>query len=304
MKIAKTACMSMISAQTKLKVVKKVLPPVTPHWVGDGLKVYPIFGNVAFTNKISPFLMFDYGAPKSFQPTSERLGVGMHPHHGMETVTIALEGEIEHHDSLGNRGVIGPGEVQWMTAGHGIIHEEYHSTNFAQTGGVLEMCQIWVNLPAKDKLTPPKYQPILKNEIPEVVLPNGAGWVKVISGNFKGTKGPASTFSPVNLWQVKLEPKVEIDLTTKDGHNTLVFCRSGSVKVAGADLMPSQIVLLSTQGDGVRLRSGEEISDLMILDGQPLNEPIAARGPFVMNTEAELQQAIIDYRTGKMGREF
>lgn len=191
-----------------------------------------------------------------------------------------------------------------MTAGHGIIHEEYHSTNFARTGGMLEMCQIWVNLPAKDKLTPPKYQPILKNEIPEVVLPNGAGWVKVISGNFKGTKGPASTFSPVNLWQVKLEPKVEIDLTTKDGHNTLVFCRSGSVKVAGADLMPSQIVLLSTQGDGVRLRSGEEMSDLMILDGQPLNEPIAARGPFVMNTEAELQQAIIDYRTGKMGREF
>jgi hypothetical protein len=190
-----------------------------------------------------------------------------------------------------------------MTAGHGIIHEEYHSTNFAQTGGVLEMFQIWVNLPAKDKPTPPKYQPILKNKIPEVVLPNRAGWVRVVSGNFKGTTGPASTFSPVNLWQVKLEPKVEIDLTTKDGHNTLVFCRSGSVEVAGADLMPSQIVLLSTQGDGVRLRSGEEMSNLMILDGQLLNEPIAARGPFVMNTEAELQ-VMIDYHTGKMGREL
>jgi redox-sensitive bicupin YhaK (pirin superfamily) len=293
-----------MSAQVNIKLVKKVLPRVSPHWVGDGLKVYPIFGDLAFTNEISPFLMFDYGAPKSFEPTSKRLGVGMHPHRGIETVTIALMGEIEHQDSLGNTGIIGPGDVQWMTAGHGIIHEEYHSRNFALTGGVLEMCQIWVNLPAKHKLTPPKYQPILKDEIPQVLLPNGAGWVKVIAGNFHGTKGPASTFSPVNLWQVKLEPKVEVDLITKGGHNTIVFCQSGSLQVGDAAeiLEPSQIALLSRQGDGIRIRSGEEAAALMILDGQPLNEPIAAQGPFVMNTEAELNQAMMDYRSGKMDK--
>jgi redox-sensitive bicupin YhaK (pirin superfamily) len=259
---------------------------------------------MAFTNEVSPFLMFDYAAPKAFDQTSKQLGVGKHPHRGMETVTMAFNGEVEHADSIGNRGVIGPGEVQWMTAGHGIIHEEYHSTNFARTGGVFEMCQIWVNLPAKDKLTPPKYQPILKDDIPQVNLADGAGWVRVVAGDFNGTSGPASTFSPINIWHVHLEPGVEMDLKTKNGHNSIVFCRSGSVQVGDSTeiLKPSQIAMLSLEGDGIRLRSKDEGSVLLILDGQPLNEPIAARGPFVMNTEAELREAVIDYQTGKMGK--
>jgi hypothetical protein len=310
MKIESAACkvsLLMMTGQNQLKVVRKLLPRVNPHWVGDGFNVYPIFGNMAFTNEVSPFLMFDYAAPKSFGPTTKRRGVGLHPHRGMETVTIALQGEVEHHDSLGNAGVIGPGEVQWMTAGHGIIHEEYHSTNFARAGGTLEMCQLWVNLPAEHKLTPPKYQAILKEDIPQVPLGDigaTAGWVRVIAGEYRGTRGPASTFTPINLWHVKLEPNVEVDLITKEGHNTIVFCQSGSVQVgeSATEIMKSsQISILSIQGDTIRLRSKEQGSSLMILDGKPLNEPIAARGPFVMNTDAELRQAMIDYQTGKMG---
>mmetsp|Transcript_15525 Transcript_15525/g.22129 ORF Transcript_15525/g.22129 Transcript_15525/m.22129 type:complete len:297 (+) Transcript_15525:194-1084(+) len=294
--------MSMSAASTKFKSFRKVLPRVSPYWVGDGFHVYPIFGDMAFTNEVSPFLMFDYAAPQSFQPTLKKRGVGQHPHRGIETVTIAFSGEVEHRDSIGNSDVIGPGDVQWMTAGHGIIHEEFHSKKFGQTGGVFEFCQLWVNLPKKDKLTPPKYQPILKQDIPQVSLADNAGWVRVIAGEYNESKGPASTFSPVNLWHVKLEPNVLIDLKTKDGHNTMVFCQSGSVQVGDASIKNAQIAMLSLDGDSIRLRSKDEGSVLMILDGQPLNEPIAARGPFVMNTERELQEAMLDYRSGKMGR--
>lgn len=223
----------------------------------------------------------------------------------METVTIALQGEVEHGDSIGNTGTIGPNECQWMTAAHGIIHEEYHSKEFARTGGTFEMCQIWVNLPAKHKLSPPKYQAIVNADMPQIDLENNAGWVRVIAGDFNGTKGPASTFSPINLWHVNLAPQQSVDLKTIDGHNTIVFCRSGTVQV-GADstetMKPAQIALMSLDGDGIRIRTQDEGAVLMILDGQPLNEPIAARGPFVMNTEAELKQAMMDYSHGKMGR--
>jgi quercetin 2,3-dioxygenase len=287
-----------------MKQVRQVMPRVTPHWVGDGFNVYPIFDEKAFTNEISPFLMFDYAAPKKFEPTTKRLGVGQHPHRGIETVTIAFQGEVEHGDSVGNRGVIGAGEVQWMTAGRGIIHEEYHSRKFASTGGIFEMCQIWVNLPSEHKMTAPRYQAITNADIPEVSLGTGAGTVRVISGDFNGVKGTAMTFSPVNLWQVILNPNQTVDLTTREGHNSIVFCRSGSVKAGASDqpLKPAQIALLSLEGNSIRLSSLAEGAVVLILDGQPLNEPIAARGPFVMNTNAELQQAFFDYQSGRMGR--
>ena len=303
MRILEAVCAAMLSPQ-KLKTVKRVLPRVSPHWVGDGFHVHPLFGDLAFTNEISPFLMFDYGGPKQFEPTSKRRGVGTHPHRGMETVTIALQGQVEHGDSIGNTGVIGPGEVQWMTAAHGIIHEEYHSKEFARTGGTFEMCQLWVNLPASQKLSPPKYQAITNEDIPQVSLPNDAGWVRVIAGDFNGTKGKASTFTPINLWHVKLEAQQSVDLKTVDGHNSIVFCRSGTVQVGDSTetMKPAQIALLSLAGDGIRIRSLDEGCVLMILDGLPLNEPIAARGPFVMNTEEELRQAMVDYSQGKMGR--
>jgi quercetin 2,3-dioxygenase len=289
---------------TTMKQVRRVMPKVSPHWVGNGFHVYPLFDEYAFTNEISPFLMFDYGAPKKFDPTTKRLGVGQHPHRGIETVTIAMHGEVEHGDSVGNHGVIGAGEVQWMTAGRGIIHEEYHSTKFASTGGLFEMCQIWVNLPAEHKMTAPRYQAITNSDIPEVNLDGGAGSVRIISGEFNGVKGKAMTFSPVNLWQVTLTPNQTVDLTTVEGHNSIVFCRTGSVRAGTSDesLKPAQIALLSREGDSIRLRSAEDGASILILDGQPLNEPIAAHGPFVMNTQAEIRQAFLDFQNGKMGK--
>mmetsp|Transcript_18043 Transcript_18043/g.17365 ORF Transcript_18043/g.17365 Transcript_18043/m.17365 type:complete len:269 (-) Transcript_18043:678-1484(-) len=263
--------------------------------------VFPLFDEMAFSEEVSPFLMFDYGAPKKFDATTKRRGVGSHPHRGMETVTIALQGEVEHGDSIGNSGVIGPGEVQWMTAGRGIIHNEYHSTEFAKSGGTMEMMQLWVNLPAAHKLSPPKYQSILKDEIPTVQLDGNAGTVRVIAGDFHGTKGRASTFTPVNLWDINLTPNQIVNLSTVEGHTTIIFCRTGSVKAGTSTtaITSAQIALLTREGNGIRLESGEKGVNLMVLDGQPIKEPIAARGPFVMNTDTELRQAMQDYQNGR-----
>ena len=204
---------------------------------------------------------------------------------------------------MGNKDVIGPGDVQWMTAAHGVVHEEYHSTNFAKVGGVMEMYQIWVNLPANQKLSPPKYQPLLKNSIPIVTLDDNAGSVRVISGSLNGVDGVAETFSPINVWDVTIEANKTVELQTIDGYNTIVFCRTGSVKVGNSSVLlkSTQMCLLSSDGDGIKLETLGEGANIMILDGKPLDEPIAARGPFVMNTEKELGQANIDYQNGLMG---
>ena len=216
---------------TVMKAVKSVMPAPRPHWVGDGFNVYPVFANLAFTNALSPWLMFDYAAPKRFDPTTKRLGVGQHPHRGFETVTIAFQGGVEHHDSVGNNGVIGPGDIQWMTAGRGIIHEEYHSTEFAKKGGIFEMCQLWVNLPKKDKMHAPRYQPILSEEVPVVPLAGAAaaggeeecpavGSVRVIAGELEGVRGPAQTFSPILLWDAVLTATgTPVELAVPDGYN-------------------------------------------------------------------------------------
>lgn len=295
--------------QAAPKAIKDVMPAPRPHWVGDGFHVYPVFNNLAFTESISPFLMFDYAAPKYFKPTSKRLGVGRHPHRGFETVTIAFQGEVEHGDSVGNHGVIGPGDVQWMTAGRGIVHEEYHSETLAREGGTLEMCQLWVNLPRRHKMTRPKYQPILKEDIPQMPLvsddPTMAyGYVRIIAGSYMGATGPAETFTYINVWDLLLTTRGRaVELQLPAGHTTMIFVRRGSVKVGTKDHVgPQGMVRLEAAGTLVRLEAEEADTQLLLLGGEPINEPIAARGPFVMNTDAELRQANEDYRRGKLGQ--
>lgn len=285
-----------------MKKVKTILPaPTHGHWVGDGFPVRPIFGGYAFTHEISPFLMFDYGGPMEFTPTSAKRGVGPHPHRGFETVTIAFQGEIEHGDSVGNRGVIGPGDVQWMTAASGIVHEEFHSHAFGKRGGMMEMVQLWVNLPSRFKMSAPRYQPIVSGDIPVVALPGNAGKVRVIAGNFNGTKGIADTFSPVELWEIHLHANQSTELSVPEGHNAMLFVRNGKVtvndeKTAGA----ADLAMFSLEGSKINIKAHGD-ADCLLMGGEPINEPIAAHGPFVMNTKEEIHQAIIDYQSGRMG---
>ncbi|GHP06164.1 hypothetical protein PPROV_000491100 [Pycnococcus provasolii] len=289
-----------------MKRVKSVLPPSGRHWVGNGFHVYPVFANKAFTAELSPWLMFDYAAPKSFPPTSSKLGVGTHPHRGFETVTIAFQGEVEHGDSVGNRDVIGPGDVQWMTAARGIIHEEYHSTNFAKTGGTFEMCQLWLNLPKKDKMKKPEYQPILAKQIPTATTSTDCS-VRVIAGTCHGVTGPAKTHTPVNLWDIALPTAnrpVEIEVPAN--HNTIVFVRRGKIAVGPSEKpheVESQgVALMHRDGDILRIDPKEKDTQVLLLGGEPIDEPIAAQGPFVMNTHDEIRQAHMDFMSGKLGR--
>ena len=297
----------------KLKKVREVCRKPSAHWVGDGFNVWPVFANKAFTKAISPFLMFDYAAPKEFPAALSKRGVGMHPHRGFETITIAFQGSIEHGDSKGNRGVIGPGDVQWMTAGKGIVHEEFHSREFAKEGGTLEMCQLWLNLPAKYKMVEPRYQAILKGDIPQVPLvlggegkraDEGDGYCRVIAGNFEGTEGAAATHSPVNLWDVKLAtPGTAFDFGVGEGHNTVIFVRRGKILVEGNELGQADVAILGTEGNCVRCSGVDANSEFLVLSGLPFDEPIAARGPFVMNTAQELMEAIRDFQSGTNGFE-
>lgn len=291
-----------------MKSVGDVMLKPGKHWVGDGFHVFPVFNRKAFTRDMSPFLMFDYAAPKQFNPTQGRLGVGQHPHRGFETVTIAWQGEVEHGDHLGNRDVIGAGDVQWMTAARGIVHEEYHSREFAKTGGKFEMCQLWVNLPAKHKMDPARYQPITSNTIPTIALPSGAGYVRVIAGSYCDSVGPAQTFSPIDMWEVKLNRTGHgTDLVFPEGHNTIIFVRQGAALVGAKEqrLGEQDVALMGEVGRQVPVRAVADDTMLLVLSGQPFNEPIANRGPFCMNTQAELTQAMQDYssRTNGFGRQ-
>ncbi|KAK3267818.1 hypothetical protein CYMTET_23648 [Cymbomonas tetramitiformis] len=295
------------------RTIKEILRRPPQHWVGNGFHVYPVFANKAFTNELSPFLMFDYAKPKHFEPTSQRRGVGQHPHRGFETVSVAFQGEVEHSDSVGNRDVIGPGDVQWMTAGRGIIHEEFHSTEFAKRGGIFEFCQLWVNLPQKDKMHAPRYQPITAKDIPSARLLSeggtesvdlGNGEVRVISGNFNGVKGAAQTFSQVEVWDVIIEkPNTLFSFPVIASNNIIVFVREGNVEVEGQTLSPQDVAITNTGGLLLNLKAvGDVGCKVLILGGEPLNEPIAARGPFVMNTQNELAQAMDDFHSGKLGK--
>ncbi|MFV8906140.1 pirin family protein [Serratia fonticola] len=271
------------------------------HWVGNGFLVNSLFSYNELGAEMSPFLLLDHAAPTKFRSHSGRRGVGQHPHRGFETVTIVYQGEVEHRDSTGSGGVIGPGDVQWMTAASGILHEEFHSKDFSQKGGTIEMVQLWVNLPAKDKMAAPGYQTLLNQDIPVVPLADNAGQVRVIAGNYGGHAGPARTFSPINVWDMKLNAGRNTTLRVEEGHTLAVVMLHGAILVNGEQIVrETQMVLLDRAGDSITLEANGDVS-LLVLSGEPIDEPIVGYGPFVMNNEAEIQQAFRDFNSGQFG---
>lgn len=274
----------------------------TPHWVGDGFPVRSIFNYNEHAQIMSPFLLMDYGGPVVFPPSEHIRGVGEHPHRGFETVTIVYDGEVEHRDSSGGGGMIGPGDVQWMTAASGLVHEEKHGKNFAKNGGAFEMVQLWVNLPKKDKMSAPQYQGIVDSNIPRIDLPDNAGSVRVIAGKFDSHKGPATTFSPMDLWDIRLNKGKTHEFKVPEGHTTAVFVLSGKVKFNdGNELHDAELGVLERGGDTFTLTASEN-AKILFMGGEPINEPVVGYGPFVMNTQAEIGEAFRDFQSGKMGR--
>ncbi|HEY9731357.1 MAG TPA: pirin family protein [Drouetiella sp.] len=268
-----------------------------PHMVGDGLPVRNVFSYTDLGKReLSPFLMLDYGMPSQFKPTEEILGVGMHPHRGFETVTIAFQGRLQHRDTAGNHGEIGPGDVQWMTAGSGVLHEELHAPAFRESGGTLQMLQLWVNLPADLKMTDPQYQTLENERIP--VVPSGSAKVRVISGKFGEMAGPAKTFTPINLWDVQLGAG-EVKLVVPENYTTALFVMEGSVTVNGArEVEEPTLVLLEREGTDVVVTASFD-ARFIVLNGEPIDEPVVGYGPFVMNTQEQIAQAMQDYSAGR-----
>jgi quercetin 2,3-dioxygenase len=284
-----------------LKKLLRIHQSSERHWVGNGFPVRSVFDYNGLGRELSPFLLLDYAAPFQFPPGSEKRGVGAHPHKGFETVTVAYQGELEHRDSSGGGGKIGAGDVQWMTAGRGIVHEEFHSTEFTKQGGTLEMVQLWVNLRAKDKSARPGYQTLLKGQIPNVPLPQNAGVVRVIAGEYTGHKGPAKTFTPIDLWDVTLWAGGAAELPLPDGHTTTLLVLSGQIMLDGErEAVEGDLAIFNRSGNGIALKATTDVK-LLVMSGEPIAEPVAGHGPFVMNTRAEIQQAIEDYQLGRMG---
>ncbi|HVI04921.1 MAG TPA: pirin family protein [Sphingomicrobium sp.] len=284
-----------------MKKLVEILRSNGAHWVGDGFPVRSLFSYGADPQAVSPFLLFDYAGPYQFEPATEPRGVGRHPHRGFETVTIVYEGEVSHKDSTGSGGTIGPGDVQWMTAAGGIIHEEFHSPEFTAAGGPFRMAQLWVNLPSSEKMSPPGYQAIVDTNIPAIELAAGQGRARVIAGDLDGVRGPARTFTPINMWDVRLDAGAELSLPVPSGHNTLVAVLSGEVTIEGSHVTEAEVARLSAEGDGVTIHS-EESSILLVLTGEPIDEPVAGYGPFVMNNDSEIRQAIDDFNAGRFAR--
>lgn len=282
-----------------MKTLDTILRTDASHWVGDGFPVRSLFSYHAGADAISPFLLLDYAGPWNFEPAEgPPRGVGEHPHKGFETVTIVYDGEVSHRDSSGGGGTIGSGEVQWMTAGSGVQHEEFHSPGYTKTGGPFRMVQLWVNLPARDKLTPAKYQAITRDMIPEVTFDGCRA--RVIAGSFDSNKGPASTFTPINLWDIRLDGDAEITLPLPDGHLSMVAVLSGHVTIDGQGVGEAEVARLSVDGEGVTV-SADGDAMLLVMTGEPIDEPVFGHGPFVMNSEAEVREAIADFNSGKFG---
>lgn len=271
------------------------------HWVGDGFHVRNLFPSNDLDRHVSPFLMLDYAGPTTFEPADHPRGVGEHPHRGFETVTIVYQGGVEHRDSAGNSGTIGPGDVQWMTAASGVVHEEMHEREFARRGGPMEMIQLWVNLPATHKMTAPAYQTLLDRDIPRVPV-GAASSVRVIAGRYSGQSGPARTFTPVILWDVQIAKGEQVDLPIEAGYNSALFLRRGDVAINGDGSLDGEARLgvFSAEGEVVELRANQD-SSILVMSGEPIREPVARYGPFVMNTRQEILQAVEDYQAGKMG---
>ena len=272
------------------------------HWVGDGFPVRTLFAYPELGEALSPFLLFDYAGPVEFPPTEERLGVGEHPHRGFETVTIVYEGEVEHRDSSGGGGKIGPGDVQWMTAASGLVHEEFHGRDFARRGGKFEMVQLWVNLPAKNKTAAPGYQSIVSGAIPAISLPEGGGTARVITGEFAGAKGPAKTFTPMRVLDIRFTGDRPSELAVPEGWTAALAVLKGGLRVSGSEpVKAAEVAVFERAGGRIRVdQSGGAVA--LLLCGEPIDEPIVGSGPFVMNTAQEIRQAMTDYASGRMGR--
>ena len=272
------------------------------HWVGDGFPVRSLFTYDNLASRISPFLLLDYAGPHDFAPTQARRGVGQHPHRGFETVTIVYQGELEHRDSTGAGGLIGPGDVQWMTAANGIIHEEFHSPGFARSGGTLEMVQLWVNLPARDKRAAAGYQTLLAGEIPVVAMDGDAGSLRVIAGDYHGHQGPARTFTAMDVWDLRLNAGATLQLPVAAGRNAALVVLRGNVRINGErEAGPSSLVLLDREGVDVAVEALDGAS-VLLLSGEPIDEPIVGYGPFVMNSQAEIAESFDDFHAGRFGQ--
>jgi redox-sensitive bicupin YhaK (pirin superfamily) len=292
----------MPQAAAARRAVEEIVEPPPGHWVGDGFPVRTLLSYDGDPAATSPFLLLDYAAPREFPPTKGRRGVGSHPHRGFETVTIAYQGEVEHRDSAGNRGRIGPGDVQWMTAASGVLHEEMHGRALAERGGVFEMAQVWVNLPAAEKMSKPRYQDLLARDIPEAPLPGGGGSVRVIAGSCLGARGPARTVTPVDLWDLRLDAGGRADLSMPEGRTALLLVTRGPVVVNDRAEVPAEhLVRLSRKGADFRVEARGP-GRVLVLGGEPIHERVVGRGPFVMNSRAEIETAIDDFERGKFGR--
>jgi redox-sensitive bicupin YhaK (pirin superfamily) len=293
--------MHLTARSDAMKKVLAVQPSPPGHWVGDGFPVRTVFSSQSLGPRISPFLLLDHAGPARFPPSDKPRGVEEHPHRGFETVTIVYQGELEHRDSAGNHGRIGPGDVQWMTAASGVVHEEKHAEEFTRRGGTLEMVQLWVNLPRSVKMSPPRYQTLLKGAIPVAELPDGGGHVRVIAGAYEGIRGPARTFTPINLYDLRLSAGHQTTLALPEGYNTGVLVLAGGVTVNGSHVAKeAEFVVFDPRGEHVSFDAKAQAT-LLLLNGEPIDEPVVAYGPFVMNTQDEVRQAIQDYQSGRMG---
>lgn len=283
------------------KSIEAVIAPPPPHMVGDGFRVHGFFpGGIIDKRRMSPFFLMDYNAKIEFGPSRQQRGVGVHPHRGFETVTIAYHGRIAHHDSAGNSGVIGEGDVQWMTAASGLLHKEYHEESFSKTGGLFQMVQLWVNLPAAHKMSPPKYQEIAHSSMGKATVDSNGSLVEVIAGNFGDVKGPASTFTPIHVSNARLKAGTSVQFNFSKNWNTGMLVVEGEVLVNGTTAGTDHFVLFKNDGEEIVLEAASD-AVVLVLSGEPINEPIAQYGPFLMNTWEELEQAIQDVSAGKFG---
>ncbi len=283
------------------KRVVEVIRSGSAHWVGDGFPVHSLFSVHDLGDRVSPFLLLDYAPPTEFPPTDTPHGVDTHPHRGFETVTVVYQGALEHRDSTGSQGTIGPGDVQWMTAASGILHEEKHERNWSRQGGILQMAQLWVNLPARFKGSKPGYQTLLRDRIPVVELPGGAGSLRVIAGEFSGVEGAARTFTPINVYDMRLKAGHQATVSLPAGYNTAIVVLEGEVHFNGSHLAQEvSVALFGTDGEQIRIEAPRDAT-LLVLNGEPIREATIAYGPFVMNTEEEIHQAMADFRSGRMG---
>ncbi len=286
-----------------MKTLRHIHRSSDMHWVGNGFPVRSVFDYNGFGRELSPFLLLDYAAPHPFPPGNERRGVDAHPHKGFETVTVAYQGELEHRDSSGGGGKIGAGDVQWMTAGRGIVHQEFHSDEFTRSGGILQMAQLWVNLRASDKSAPPRYQTLLSSDIPVASLPDETGELRVIAGEYAGTRGPALTFTSIHLWDVSLRPGKTATLPLPEGYTTAFLVLEGSVAAPdGRKAAPGDLAVYSREGDGLSLTAEDGGAKLLLMSGEPIDEPVVGYGPFVMNSLDEIQQAYEEFQQGRMGK--